>query len=394
MSAIYPSFNPAQARNDLQTILRPIRLTADMLDQPSPCDLFNQRGLLLARSGTPLTASMVNAHSVAVYCRATEAALISDFDPLRELQHIGKKLSNFDQRIQHNESARGQELTQLACDLHALWQIDADALLGLARLQPFERPSIAHSLHVALLSAELASAQGAATHQIIDIMGSALSMNLAGLGLHDQMFEQRRAPDELEGEKIAHHPSASLQLLDHLGYFSSTWRNAVAAHHENIDGTGYPHALRGSQIPLPARMLRITDTFAARLTGRRARLPVHWSLRASRNALTEQVFGHDLERLDRSLINQLNLRLSTFPPGSLLQLNTGELAICSRRIPLNDDEQPQEVLAIRDWHGQIHAHPQRRSLQHGRYSLRRYANEEVVRLSGHDWSAVWGYNRH
>lgn len=394
MSDPYTSSDLSQPRNDLQTILRPMRLTADMLTQPSPCDLFNQRGLLLVRCGAPLAAMALNTASGPVYCRATDAALISDFDPALELRRICNALSRFDQRIQHNEQARGQELVQLACDLHQLWQIDADVLLGLARLQPYERPSIAHALHVALLAAELATAQGAATPQIIDIMGAALSMNLAGFTLHDQMFERRSAPDELEGKKIAQHPSASLRLLDHLGHFSMAWRNAVAAHHENVDGTGYPHALRGSQIPLAARMLRITDTFAARLSGRRGRLPVHWSLRASRSALTEQLFGHDLERMDRSLVALLNQRLGTFPPGSLVQLNTGELAVCSRRNRFDDDGQPMDVLAIRDLHGQVYAQPQRRRLHHGRYSLRRYANDEAMRLTAHDWSAVWGYSRH
>jgi HD-GYP domain-containing protein (c-di-GMP phosphodiesterase class II) len=37
----------------------------------------------------------------------------------------------------------------------------------------------------------------------------------------------------------------------------------AGAHHEKVDGTGYPAGLRGEQIPLPARMMTIADIYDA-----------------------------------------------------------------------------------------------------------------------------------
>lgn len=37
----------------------------------------------------------------------------------------------------------------------------------------------------------------------------------------------------------------------------------AGAHHEKLDGSGYPHGLRGDQIPVPARMMAIADIFDA-----------------------------------------------------------------------------------------------------------------------------------
>ena len=42
-------------------------------------------------------------------------------------------------------------------------------------------------------------------------------------------------------------------------------------HHENFDGSGYPHGLKGDQIPFEARMIRITDTYDALTSNRRYR---------------------------------------------------------------------------------------------------------------------------
>jgi HD-GYP domain-containing protein (c-di-GMP phosphodiesterase class II) len=45
-------------------------------------------------------------------------------------------------------------------------------------------------------------------------------------------------------------------------------RQIVACHHEKIDGSGYPHGLKGGEIPLEARIVAVADVFDA-LTSRR-----------------------------------------------------------------------------------------------------------------------------
>ena len=40
-------------------------------------------------------------------------------------------------------------------------------------------------------------------------------------------------------------------------------RSITASHHEHLDGSGYPHALRGATIPLAARIVAVADAFVA-----------------------------------------------------------------------------------------------------------------------------------
>jgi HD-GYP domain-containing protein (c-di-GMP phosphodiesterase class II) len=42
----------------------------------------------------------------------------------------------------------------------------------------------------------------------------------------------------------------------------------ILAHHENYDGSGYPYGLKGNEIPLAARILRVVDSLDAMVTNR------------------------------------------------------------------------------------------------------------------------------
>ena len=106
------------------------------------------------------------------------ADLISDFNPIEEMLEIGRVLSHIDERIVRNEHVSADELVRLACDLHAIWHLDADACLGYARLHKFGRPSICHTSTSPLIAAELAAANGMDRFQIINVIGGALTMNL------------------------------------------------------------------------------------------------------------------------------------------------------------------------------------------------------------------------
>ena len=55
--------------------------------------------------------------------------------------------------------------------------------------------------------------------------------------------------------------------LENISY-ADTLRNIVIAHHENIDGTGYPFGKVGNEIPLEARIVAVADIFDAHTSHR------------------------------------------------------------------------------------------------------------------------------
>jgi HD-GYP domain-containing protein (c-di-GMP phosphodiesterase class II) len=59
------------------------------------------------------------------------------------------------------------------------------------------------------------------------------------------------------------HPRRGADVLRPLSAFFPELQYGVLSHHERWDGGGYPRGLRGSAIPLEARIVAIADTFDA-----------------------------------------------------------------------------------------------------------------------------------
>jgi putative methionine-R-sulfoxide reductase with GAF domain len=70
-----------------------------------------------------------------------------------------------------------------------------------------------------------------------------------------------------EREKIEQHPQRGAELVRPLEFVEQV-SNIILYHHERVDGKGYPMGLRGSQIPLGARILAVIDAYQSMTVGR------------------------------------------------------------------------------------------------------------------------------
>lgn len=76
-------------------------------------------------------------------------------------------------------------------------------------------------------------------------------------------------PEERQAVKT--HPRRGADVLAPLAAFYPDLANGVLSHHERWDGSGYPRQLRGTAIPLTARIVAIADAFDAITYNRRYR---------------------------------------------------------------------------------------------------------------------------
>lgn len=125
-----------------------------------------------------------------------------------------------------------------------------------------------------------------------------------------------------ERRVIESHPKYGAELL--LWAFPSIagpLAAAIATHHERGDGTGYPNALKGDDVPALGRLLRAADVYAALCADR-----PHRPAADSRAALTELMLLAEQGQIDRDFAEYL-LNLSFYPVGTVVELSDGRAGV-------------------------------------------------------------------
>jgi putative nucleotidyltransferase with HDIG domain len=73
------------------------------------------------------------------------------------------------------------------------------------------------------------------------------------------LFADRRLTDE-DWEIVKKHPAQGARLVRRVDGYGPV-ADIILAHHERIDGTGYPNGLPAEKIPMISRMISVADTF-------------------------------------------------------------------------------------------------------------------------------------
>ncbi len=89
-----------------------------------------------------------------------------------------------------------------------------------------------------------------------------------------EVLEKPSALTSDEMALMSKHPEYGLQALNGMAGLKKELVEIVLHHHEYLDGSGYPHGLRGSEISDPVRIVTICDIFGALLERRAYKPPL------------------------------------------------------------------------------------------------------------------------
>ncbi len=147
---------------------------------------------------------------------------------------------------------------------------------GLVRIvRMHDRETAVHLDATSALARRIANAMQLPIDVVMTIELAARLHDIGKLGVHRDVLQKAGPLTTPEWGAMRMHTeigAAALQDTPKLAFLAPI----IRAHHERIDGEGYPDGLRGDEIPLESRVVAVADAFHAMTSGRwyrRAMMP-------------------------------------------------------------------------------------------------------------------------
>lgn len=137
----------------------------------------------------------------------------------------------------------------------------------LAAIDAKDQYTRGHSERVSRFSAFLAERIGVQSSKILALEQAALIHDIGKIGVEGNILKKQGVLDTSEFAEIKKHPSIGARIITSVDFLREMMP-VILCHHERFDGTGFPERLKGSAIPLSARVVAIADAVDAMLCDR------------------------------------------------------------------------------------------------------------------------------
>jgi PAS domain S-box-containing protein len=149
-----------------------------------------------------------------------------------------------------------------------------DTIEGWAHaLELRDNESQGHAQRVAELAVRLAARLGLRWEEQAQLHRGALLHDIGKMSVPDYILLKDTPLTEEETTILHQHPQLAFDMLSPIAYLRRAL-DIPYCHHERWDGSGYPRQLKGSQIPLAARIFTVVDVWDASISGRRNRVVI------------------------------------------------------------------------------------------------------------------------
>jgi HD-GYP domain-containing protein (c-di-GMP phosphodiesterase class II) len=198
---------------------------------------------------------------------------------------------------------------------------NSDAMIWVSRVRLQNSTAYSHSIKVASYLLAFGRHLGFPASELADLAQVGLLMDVGKLELDPQLVNKTDALTDEEFVELQRHVELGLDRLERSIVLPKAVMEGIAQHHEWIDGSGYPYGLAGEEIGIYGRMAAIADMYAA-LTTHRPYAPTM----SSYDAL-QLMYARADQQLHGPLVEQFVRAIGLYPVGSLVLLNTEEVAV-------------------------------------------------------------------
>ena len=251
---------------------------------------------------------------------------------------VGASMGEVIQRVKKHKKIDIDLLHNSIAPMVASVKRNPDALSWLGFLRKKEQGHFSYTITTAIWALIMGNEMGLTGRRLGNLAIGALLLDIGNTQIPRSIGLKDGELTESEREIMRMHVGYGLEIIKRSQGISDEIVAMVRYHHERLDGSGYPEGV-GGDIPVYGRIAGVIDSFDAMI---------------SRRAYADQMCAYDAifelnrqagEQFQKEVVEQFIRALGMFPTGSLVVLNTGEVALVFGQNP-NHRLRPRIIILL------------------------------------------------
>jgi HD-GYP domain-containing protein (c-di-GMP phosphodiesterase class II) len=255
------------------------------------------------------------------------------------------------QKLSLNNKAGVRKIKRIMQNMVEYAFVDESILLGASTIREHDDYTYTHSVNVAILSVCLGNRIGLSRNALTYLSICALFHDLGKVEVAQEILKKPSGLNPEEWEEIRKHPLSSVRQILMLRASHALKTRILLApfeHHLGYDLSGYPKTQFIKTVSLFGRILQITDVYDA-ITSPRS---YHQKTYSPPQALSHLMAGAGKE-FNTTLTKVFVSMMGRYPIGTLLHLDTGEIALVMDYPEKGDHSLPRVLLLVEENEGTL-----------------------------------------
>lgn len=224
-------------------------------------------------------------------------------------------------QVRYGQRLKFNEINQVVTEIVESIARNQDALLLISSIRDKDEYTFEHSLNVSVLTAGLCKALNLTRDEVVEYTLGSMLHDIGKSKIPNDLLHKKEALSPKEFNLMKKHVEYGVQIVKDNPNITDNIVAFIAEHHERENGAGYPRKLIGEQISRPGKIGAIVDVYDALTTDR-----VYSPAEHPSEAIKYMYIQSGL-LFDEEILEQFILFLGIYPPGCLVKLDSGFLAI-------------------------------------------------------------------
>ncbi|MEY2633236.1 MAG: hypothetical protein RIR00_1890 [Pseudomonadota bacterium] len=239
----------------------------------------------------------------------------------KRYNHAANTARDVMQNLHAHPRHSGEKAAALVSDVVSSLLVDNNLIIHLMA-EKEDSGSYYHALNVMILSLLLGRAMKLPEPIMNELGLAAMFHDLGKSRVASQVLKKDPAEwSKAERSFYEQHPLYGEQIAQEVPTLSPRVRKLIRAHHERLDGSGFPDKLSADQINPLARIIALANRYDNLCN------PLYPEQALPPAAALSRMYKNEAAHFDKRMLEILVKLLGVYPPGTLVELSSGDLAL-------------------------------------------------------------------